>query len=61
MTDLLDGFLARKWGIGTDLGSYLDVFADFIAMSSEQMTYRVTTVIYDENEPNLFGVPFHLI
>lgn len=33
-TDLLDGFLARKWGIETDLGSYLDVFADFILILS---------------------------
>jgi len=34
MTDLLDGYLARKWKIETDLGLYFDVFADFFLVIS---------------------------
>jgi len=33
-TDLLDGYLARKWVIETNLGSYLDFFSDFILVLS---------------------------
>lgn len=33
-TDYLDGFLARKLGGETDLGAYLDVFADFFLVIS---------------------------
>lgn len=34
MSDLLDGYFARKWKIETDLGLYFDVFADFFLVVS---------------------------
>lgn len=40
-TDLLDGALARKWRIETVLGSYLDVFSDFILVASVFYTFTL--------------------
>ena len=30
LTDMLDGFLARRWGVGSKFGARLDSLADFV-------------------------------
>ncbi len=33
LSDMLDGYLARRWGCGSRLGAYLDTAADFVMIA----------------------------
>ncbi len=45
ITDAVDGFLAKRFGMKTDLGAYLDPLADKVLIVSIYVTLGVTAVI----------------
>jgi len=45
LSDLLDGFLARRMGAKTDLGSYLDPLADKVMLAASYIVLCYQTII----------------
>jgi cardiolipin synthase (CMP-forming) len=45
ISDLVDGFLAKRFGMKTDLGAYLDPLADKVLIVSIYVTLGITAVI----------------
>ena len=45
LSDLLDGFLARRMGAKTNLGSYLDPLADKVMLASSYIVLSLQRII----------------
>jgi cardiolipin synthase len=45
ISDLIDGFLAKRFGMQTDLGAYLDPLADKVLIMSIYLTLGITGII----------------
>ncbi len=54
-TDYLEGFLARKLGGETDLGVYLDVFADFYLVISVFYVFVFFWSVFSLDRSRLHG------